>query len=502
MKKILATGLFGLVLSACFGIKEENYPELSPIAIEVVSDTINAQLGVPLHYEGIRISSDLPVTLEWAYGFPLKDTAPEQGKFESRTVLPATSVTIDHTFMDIGSFVLRLKADNGESIAYHYFRLNVNAGYDEGVTILDEDDSGKSALAFVKTLTAQEREEGKQELFYFDPVGGLHNGVSLFVTNANLSYGAGSQTAFVILTADENGSIYLLDAKTMELVQTSAMRPTFGTVPKEAGGEYARQNDMGLFFISEDGRAFRYDMLLGYITEINSPYTPVERVFAGLNRTVATGASDRYSFFLNQQTLFIRNSSSAGIHALNADEGYRIVNAAVARTRNAQQLYVLMQSKVDATIYRIRSAQKAFSASINNDSWGTFVNDFTADNLKMDSKSLMLGMKKSGDIYYSFDNAIYRWGLTTAPPTAPSIILPQGEMLMDIASNYMGGAASGIDGPDNGEDKLYVATYNPNRNGERKGSLYVYDITDNSLLASYEGICARPRKVIYKYRMN
>lgn len=502
MRRILAISLLGLSLSACFGIKEEHYPDLAPIEIQVASDTINAQLGVPLHYEGIRISSELPVTLEWAYGFPMKDTAPEQGKFESRTVLPVTSLTLDHTFTEIGSFVLRLKADNGESIAYHYFRLNVNAGYDEGVTILDVDEEGKSALAFVKTLTTQEKEDGEQEVFYFDPVGGLREGVSLFVTNASLSYGAGSQTAFVILTADEKGSIYLLDAKTLELVQTSAMREGFGTVPREVGGEYARQNDMGLFFISEDGRAFRYDMLLGYVTEISSPYTPIERVFAGLNRTIATGASDRYSFFFNQNTLFIRNSSSAGIHALNADEGYRIVNAAVARTRSSQQLYVLMQSCSDAATYRIRSAQKSFSASIYNDSWGTFVNDFTADNLKMDSRSVMLGVKKSGDIYYSFDNAIYRWGLTTAPPTAPAITLPEGEILMDIASNFMGVAASGVGGPDNGEDKLYVATYNPARSGERKGSLYVYDIMDNTLVASYEGICCKPRKVIYKYRMN
>lgn len=502
MKKVFACGVVALALTACFGIKEENYATLAPIAIETASDTINAQLGVALHYEGIRISSSRPVTLEWAYGLPAKDTSPEQGKFDSRTVLPSTSETLDHTFTEIGSYVLRLKADNGESIAYHYFRLNVNAGYDEGVAILDRGEAGQSALAFVKTLTAQEKEEGEQELFYFDPVDGLREGVSLFITDATLSYGAGNQTAFVILTADEDGSIYLLDAKTLELVQKTAMRPVFGTVPREVGGEYARQNDMGLFFISEDGRAFRYDMLLGYITEITSPYTPIDRVFAGLNRTVATGASDRYSFFFNSKTLFIRNSSSAGIHALDADEGYRIVNAAVARTRSSQQLYVLMQSVQEPETYRIRSAQKSFTSSIYNNSWGSFVNDFSAESLKMDSHSIMLGVKKSNDVYYTYGNAIYRWGLSTAPPTSPSITLPEGEQIMDIASNFMGVAASGVGGPDNGEDKLYVATYNPGRSGEKKGSLYVYSIVDNSLLAAYEGICHTPRKVIYKYRMN
>lgn len=457
---------------------------------------------MPLHYEGIRISSERPVTLEWAYGLPAKDTNPEQGKFESRKVLETTAQTIDYSFHDVGSFVLRLKADNGESIAYHYFRLNVNAGYDEGITILDRADDGTSALTFVKTLTAEEKAAGEQEVFVFDPVGGLRSGVSLFVTNASLSYGAGNQTAFVILTADENGSIYLLDAKTMELVQKTEMKADFGTVPKEAGGEYARANDMGLFFISEDGRVFRYDMLLGYVNEITSPYTPVERVFPGLTRTIASGASERYSFYFNRQTLFTRNSSSAGIHALNADEGYEIVNAAVARTQSSQQLYVLMKSLTTGGKYRIRGAQKAFAASLYNNSWGSFVNDFTADELQMDRQSIMLGLKKSSDIYYTFNDAIYRWGLTTAPATSPAIRLPEGERIMDIASNFMGVAASGVSGPDNGEDKLFVVTYNASRPGDKKGSLYVYNVVDNSLQACYEGICNKPVKVVYKYRMN
>lgn len=502
MKKSIFYSLLLLAISSCFGIKQEDYPELSPIQITVQSDTINAQLGIPLHYEGIRIQSEHPVTLEWAYGLPAKDTNPEQGRFDTRKVLETTSETIDYSFHDVGSFVLRLKADNGESIAYHYFRLNVNAGYDEGVTILDRADDGTSALTFIKTLTAEEKAAGEQELFVFDPVGGLRSGVSLFVTNATLSYGAGNQTAFVILTADEEGSIYLLDAKTMEVVHSSRMKADFGTVPREAGGEYARQNDMGLFFVSEDGRVFRYDMLLGYVNEIASPYTPVERVFPGLTRSTASAASERYSFYFNKNTLFTRNSSSAGIHALNADAGYEIVNAAVARTQSSQQLYVLMGSTSGNGAYRIRSAQKAFSSSINNDSWGSFVNDFTATDLKMDMNSIMLGLKKSNDIYYTYDNAIYRWGLTTAPATVPAIRLPEGEEIMDIASNFMGVAAAGVSGPDNGEDKLYVATYNASRSGDKKGSLYVYNVIDNSLLASYEGICNKPVKVIYKYRMN
>ena len=39
-------------LASCFGIKPEDYPDLSPVKIISQSDTINADLGVELHYEG------------------------------------------------------------------------------------------------------------------------------------------------------------------------------------------------------------------------------------------------------------------------------------------------------------------------------------------------------------------------------------------------------------------------------------------------------------------
>ncbi len=77
------------------------------------------------------------------------------------------------------------------------------------------------------------------------------------------------------------------------------------------------------------------------------------------------------------------------------------------------------------------------------------------------------------------------------------ITLPAGEQIRDIATNFLG-----KDKGDNGEDLLYVATYNPSRAGEKKGSLYVYRFSDDSLVKSYEGVFWDPVSVIYKYRVN
>ena len=115
----------------------------------------------------------------------------------------------------------------------------------------------------------------------------------------------------------------------------------------------------------------------------------------------------------------------------------------------------------------------------------------------MDRNSKFVETLNANDVYYTYDNAIYRWTLTGRPSTSPSIKLPAGEQIKDIATNFKG-KEKGTEG----EDMLYVATYNPSRAGERKGSLYIYRFSDETLVKSYEGMFNEPVSVIYKYRIN
>ena len=125
------------------------------------------------------------------------------------------------------------------------------------------------------------------------------------------------------------------------------------------------------------------------------------------------------------------------------------------------------------------------------------ISAFTAPSVNIDGKSKFVNTTASSDVYYVHENAIYRWNLSSAPSAKPAITLPSGEIIRDIATNYKGRAYSS-----DGEDLLYVATYNPQRSGEHKGSLFVYRFSDDSLASSYEGIFNDPVSVIYKYRIN
>ena len=160
--KYLLPLLCGTALISCYGIEEEHYRELAPVTVSGVDEVIYAKATETLRLDGIRIESanDREVACEWAYGKP-------EGDFPGMadSIYLSDSPTLDYTFNSAGSYVLRLKVDNGESVGFHYYELRVQAGFDEGYLILCNDEEGKGSMAFVKKRSPQEEAEGAQEVW-------------------------------------------------------------------------------------------------------------------------------------------------------------------------------------------------------------------------------------------------------------------------------------------------------------------------------------------------
>lgn len=144
----------GIALASCYGLEEENFRELAPITVTGLDQTIYTKATEKLHLDKIRIESanGQAVDCEWAYGKP-KDDFPGMAD----TMFLSNSPTLDYTFNNAGSYVLRLKVDNGESIGFHYYELRVQAGFDEGYLVLCNDNDGRDALAFVKKRRPRRR---------------------------------------------------------------------------------------------------------------------------------------------------------------------------------------------------------------------------------------------------------------------------------------------------------------------------------------------------------
>lgn len=488
MMCLAVAGVFAL--EGCFGVEPHGYKELSPVTINVVSDTINVNLGTELVYNGLDIVSAGDLTFQWAYGEPASGSGTDGHKFSSMEVI-SDSRTIDYTFPKVGSFLLRLRVDNGESIAFKYFTLNVNSGYDEGVAILSNDQEGNSALTFVKTLTSEESARGEQQVFYniFSVAGKtLRKGTSLFI--ADNTYRNVTYSGFLIATDDEDGTIYHMDCKTFEYYM-SAKVADFGTSCAEFGGEYAEdKSSFGCFFRSKDGRIFRYDMNGGFLNEMTEIKIKADRIMSAVNRSGASAKTYRYPVFFDETTVGTRKSSSAGPKYCS-ESGWKVVNVAVARNGSLSPVRAILRSEA------YPDSCKIMSGSISG--WGSWdkVAAFETSSLNISPDSKLVSTTAASDVYYVYNNAIHRWNMTSAPGTRAAIKVPDGEIIRDIATNYKGRPASS-----GGEDLLYVVTYNPDRGGEHKGSLYVYRFSDDSLVSSYEGICDDPASVVYKYRIN
>lgn len=71
-------------------------------------------------------------------------------------------------FRELGTFGLRLRVDNGETIRYKYFVLQIDTEFSEGITVLSRDGDGKGRISFMRTLTKEEINTGKVPMFRTD----------------------------------------------------------------------------------------------------------------------------------------------------------------------------------------------------------------------------------------------------------------------------------------------------------------------------------------------
>lgn len=480
----IATAVLLFSATACFNIEQEEFAALSPISFNEAPSVINVKLGSELIYNDLVVKSELPLTYEWAYG--KKKTIGATNEYDMVSIEKVSDkADIRYTFPRLGSYILRLRVDNGEDIQYKYFTLNVNSGLDEGILILCNDDAGKGSLTFVKKRTDEETAQNEQEIWpdIFSKINSgssISKGTDLYMSShtvKDLQY-----TQLLVATDDEEGSIYKLEPKTFELLATNTMRAEFNTSCAGFAGDAASGATFNYVFMrGENGRTYRYDLFADFIGE------RADASEAGLVSGVKMLVYNKYRkpVLYNDSTLFQPGNAKVTIRKEN---GHSIVNFYSDRDNN--KTYVILRDKKKPDSYAIKYTNGSLAAFKN-------VAKFTAAKLNMDSNSIMTSSLNSNDVYYSFENAIYRWSLVAKPAEIPAIEMPAGEIICDMAVNYMGAFEDGTQ-----ESLLLVATYNPARSGEKKGSLFVYNIKDNTLLKSYEGICDKPVKVMYKYRVS
>ena len=436
-------------------------PDFSKLSIVSRYDTLSVNLSEELVYkvDVVQNGEEKPLTYEWAYAtYDVKDDSGYPAKDSLKVI--STDAELHYTFRKLGTYYLRLKVDNGEAISFKGFTLNVTTPYDEGITILSQDDAGNPRISFLKTLTRQEIEAGIERKFMTD-----------VLTKENPDYVIKNCTdlaqftsTYMLLASREDGVIYKLNAKTFGVMYKNRVRdviPDFTC--KELMGEKSTN-----WMLSENGNAYRYDLTFDEILLIDNA------IGYGYDACFF-GYSSSYQYFIDyDKSIIYSPTGNKATSSSNYFEDYNIIGMV---PWTITKLYTIVTSKKDPTQGKVFQTSGSFSKL-------TELLSFDATDLKLDKNSTIMFSKVYKYAYYDYGNNIYRWNCTGQFPKTPFINFPTTKEITAVALD-----------PD--KKQIYVCYVDSERSG-LKGGLDIYDANTGKIVESYGGIADRPIRVFYK----
>lgn len=456
-----------LGLSACLDDRSSSdIKELSEITITSAHDTLTAYFGEKFVFDNLTVEQsreELPLTYEWSYGnlnVVDNEIAPYPVKDSLRFI--SNDPRIAYTFRELGVFGLCLKVDNGETIRFKYFMLQVDTEFSEGITILSQNEEGKGRLSFMKTQSIEEVQAGHEPIFRTDimetinPIAELEDVSDMIQANGRL------------LVASANASrIYNMDSRTFDLESMTSFKSMFPTCSFRSFAGISAQNNM--LVLSDDKKVYVYDLNLDELV--------LTRYFADVD--IDKSCMGEKPIFIDYGNSKLYAKRMTGL--LSTSELFTPFDIhAVCYV--GTKLYVVSTMKVNPLQVYLASISPSFSIP-------TILHFYTSpDVIKIDRDAICVGSRALECVFYTYENAVYRWNIDEKLPVSPVITVPEG---MEITTLSM----------DPDEKLLYMGVYETNSSKELKGSLFVYDGNSYGLINTYGNVADRPVCVIYKKRV-
>ena len=454
---ILCFTLFGL--GACLDDQSSlGNRELSEITISAPHDTLTAYFGeefVVSHLSVEQSGEELPLAYEWSYGtlntdedgmasYPIKDSLH----------IVSHDPELKYAFRELGTFGLRLRVDNGETIRYKYFVLQVDTEFSEGITILSRDGDGKGRISFMRTLTKEEINTGKVPVFRTDIMELINPGTKMEDVTDMVQV-----NNRLLVCSGDAGRIYNMDSRTFDIEGMTSFKELYpGCAFVKFAGVSANNN---IYLVSRDRRGYVYDYVL-------------DELMLDVDAAVSV---DR-PVFVNYETSVFNSPSLGGVtSSLNRYVDFNIWGICAV----GSSVYVMATYKVMPSY--IYLSQTTFS--LGNPTILQFYDSPVS--LKVNRNSLFAGSKSYSCLYYTCEDGIYYWDLKKQLSTTPVISIPVGMEITSLSMN-----------PDG--TLLYVGLHEKEGTEALKGHLYVYDVKTSTLISQYHNIADKPVAIIYKER--
>lgn len=440
--------------------------KLSEITITAAYDTLTAYFGDEFVIDHLKVEQsgeELPLTYEWGYG-SLNTSGGGIADYPIGDSLRVIShdPQLRHTFRELGKFGLSLKVENGESIRFKYFVLQIDTEFSEGITILSRDGAGKGRLSFMKALTKEEVNAGVESSFRTDILETINPGIEMEdVTDM------AQEESRLLVASGSKGRIYNMDARTFDVEGMTSFQGAYPTSSFRKFAGISTHNNM--YILSDDKRAYVYDCMLDELV-LTSYFEDVE---------VDASCIGNKPVFVNYGNSVLYSPASGGLYE---SAGKFIPFDIHAVCFIGTNLYVVSTMKNSPLQVYLASTPITFPNP-------TVLQFYTSiEAIRIDRESICVGCSESKCIFYTYGNAIYCWKIDQKLPTEPYITVPEG---MEITTLSM----------DPEEKLLYVGLYGKNSANALKGNLYIYDAKDRDLISTYHHVADKPIRVIYKKRV-
>ena len=461
---ILCFTLFGL--GACLDDRSSlGDRELSEISISAAHDTLTAYFGedfVVPHLNVKQSGEEFPLVYEWSYGvLNTNDNGMASYPIKDSLHVISHDPELRYTFRELGTFGLRLRVENGESIRYKYFVLQVDTEFSEGITVLSLDEEGKGRISFMRTLTKDEVDLGKESVFRTD----IMDMINPYVELEDVKDMVQVNDRLLICSGDA-GRIYNLDSRTFDIEGMTSFKETYPDCSFVSFAGISSSNNM--YLVSRDRRGYVYDYVLDELM--------LTEYFKDLDVDAAVSVDK--PVFVDYKTSMFYSPKVGGVNSsLNKYTDFDI--GAICSVGDS--VYVMATFKsIPSCIYLSWT-----TSTLGNPIVVQFYDSPVP--LQVNPNSLLVGSNLYKCLYYTYENNVYCWDLKKQLPTTPVIGAPAG---MDVTSLSM-----------DAEGKLlYVGLYEKGETENLKGHLYIYDVKTSTLINKYHNIADKPIKIIYKER--
>ena len=419
----------------------------------------------------------------------------------------STEPTLNFTGKELGSWNCRLILENEDGKTFFPFKLNVNSPYEEGITIISEDEAGRPMLAFMQTPL-----DGENAAFYdYDCLTKNNDDINFASHPADIVQSAGS---LIIAcqgagTATDVPTLYYINEKTMVVENMLAVTEYPDFKPTILGIPSMDASGVAYPVLCENGKMYEFSTTEGALV----PPTKLKYTYEQTMVVRDNGTGWNYELLVWDKEIGALAQIYNGYGPYFCSKNYHQTRDNCTGTNNyfdgrtfCNMTYVRMTAEQAATndpqiLVVVNNGQLVQKVVLSTSLWK--YNFDTAETVLADNggvKIACIGVSPlqpktpaiANMTYYSLlfadGNKVRKWNYTT------SQLLTAADVLQTVGSDE-----AVITGFEMSADhrKTYVAFYEPSKSG-KNGSVWVMDTDNGTILEKYDNVCYKPVKMIYK----